>query len=107
MPFVTRLTLKSGDGSLLESVVEDLKSRAERKGVELRGPHPKPPVKISVPQYKAGPDRGTFEPWNYTVYTRVIEIVGHDEFARDVTEQSYPDRIHVSANIEQFSQAGE
>lgn len=107
MPFVTRLTLKSGDGSLLESVVDDLKVQAERKGVELRGPHPKPPRKFSVPLYKAGRGSGTFDPWKYTVYTRVVEIVGHDEFARTVTERSYPDRIHITADIEQFSQAGE
>ena len=34
MPFVTRLTLRSGDGDLLDAVVSDIKERAERKGVE-------------------------------------------------------------------------
>jgi ribosomal protein S10 len=107
MPFVTRLTLKSGDGDRLEAVVGDIKERAERKGVELKGPHPEPPTRHSVPQYRGLPSDGTFAPWSYTVYTRVIEIVDHNEFAREVAERAYPDSIHISADIEQFSQAGD
>ncbi|PSP28269.1 30S ribosomal protein S10 [Halobacteriales archaeon QH_2_65_14] len=104
MPFVTRLTLKSGDGALLDSVVSDIKERAERKGVELKGPHPKPPDHYSVPQYKGLREDGHFDSWVYTVYTRVIEIVDHNEFARDVAQQEFPDRIHISADVEQFNQ---
>ena len=107
MPFVTRLTLQSGDGELLDSVVTDIKERAERKGVELKGPHPKPPTRHSVPQYKDATASGTFDSWDYTVYTRNIEIIDHNEFARDVAEQGYPDRIYITADIEQFSQTGE
>ena len=107
MPFVTRLSLRSGDGELLDAVVDGIKKRAERKGVELKGPHPKPPTRYTVPLQK-GLDRGeTFGSWEYTVYTRVIEIVDHNQFAREVAEQSYPDPIHITADIEQFSQAGD
>lgn len=107
MPFVTRLTLTSGDGDLLESVVSGIKARAERKGVELKGPHPKPPTRHGVPLYKALRGAGTFGTWEYTVYTRVVEIVDHNEFAREVAADEYPDRIHVTADIERFSQTGE
>jgi len=102
MPFVTRLTLKSGDRHVLEDVVTTIKETAARKGVELKGPHPHPPEELRVPQFKqlaAGDDR--FDPWRYTVYTRTIEIVGHDDFARSVTERDFPDSVHVSAEIEQ------
>lgn len=105
MPFVTRLTLKSGDGDVLESVVSDIKRRAERKGVELKGPHPKPPTHHSVPLYRRLDD-DPFDTWGYTVYTRTVEIIDHNEFAREVAEQNYPDSIHISADIEQFSQTG-
>ncbi|MEF8936797.1 uS10/mL48 family ribosomal protein [Halobacteriaceae bacterium SHR40] len=107
MPFVTRLTLQSGDGELLDSVVSDIKDRAERKGVELKGPHPKPPSRHSVPQYKRVGVDETFESWDYTVYTRVIEIIDHNEFARNVAEQEFPPRIHITADIEQFNQTGD
>ena len=107
MPFVTRLTLTSGDGDVLESVVSDIKTRAERKGVELKGPHPKPPTRYTVPMYKGLREDGTFEAWEYTVYTRTIEIIDHNEFAREVAEREYPASIHIAADIERFSQTGD
>lgn len=107
MPFITRLTLRSGDGDLLNDVVNDVKIRAERKGVQLKGPHPRPPERISVPQYKRADSSDTFGAWEYTVYCRVIEIIDHNEFAREITEQSYPDRIQLSADIERYSQVGD
>jgi len=107
MPFVTRLTLRSGDGDLLDAVVSRIKERAERKGVELKGPHPKPPTRHTVSLYKGLAGGDTFDTWEYTVYTRVIEIVDHNEFAREIAEQEYPDPIHIAADIEQFSQAGD
>jgi ribosomal protein S10/uncharacterized membrane protein len=106
MPFVTRLTFRSGDGDRLDSVVSELKARAERKGVELRGPHAEPPSQYSVPQHR-GIGQGTFDPWQYTVYTRVLEVVDHNEFARQLAEREYPASIHVTADVEQFSQVGD
>jgi ribosomal protein S10 len=107
MPFVTKLRLQSGDVDALDGVVTEIKETAARKGAELKGPHPKPPTRLRVPQHKRADGGGTFAPWEYTVYTRTIEIVGHDGFARDVTERSYPDSVHVTAEVEQLRQAGD
>ncbi|MFB6085073.1 MAG: 30S ribosomal protein S10 [Halorientalis sp.] len=105
MPFVTKLTLESGDRHRLEDVVTTIKETAARKGVELKGPHPHPPDELRVPQLKSLVDDGDrFQPWAYTVYTRTIEIVGHDEFARSVAERDFPDGVHVTAEIEQRRQ---
>jgi ribosomal protein S10 len=107
MPYVTTLTLTSGDSDRLDTVVEDIKDRAERKGVELKGPHPKPPKQLRVAQSKTlGPDGGQFDPWNYTVYTRTIEIIGYESFARDVAAESFPPGIHVEVGVTQRSQVG-
>ncbi|MDS0277217.1 uS10/mL48 family ribosomal protein [Halomicroarcula sp. S1AR25-4] len=107
MPFVTTLTLTSGDRHRLDDVVADIKERAERKGVELKGPHPKSPDELRVPQSKTlGPDGGRFDPWNHTVYTRTIEIVGYETFARSVTEEAFPDGVHVDVGVEQRTQLG-
>ena len=101
MPFATKLRLQSGDREALDGVVTDIKETAARKGAKLKGPHPKPPTDLRVPQYKrAGVDEA-FDPWSYTIYTRTIEIVGHEGFARAVTERSFPDSVHVTAEIEQ------
>jgi small subunit ribosomal protein S10 len=108
MPFVTTLEFASGDRRLLDDVVDDLKARAERKGAKLKGPHPRPPTDLTVPQSeRLSADGGAFDSWGYTVYTRTVEIVGHDDFARDVAGDDYPDRIHVEAEIQQQRQLGQ
>ncbi|MFC7077429.1 uS10/mL48 family ribosomal protein [Haloarcula halophila] len=107
MPFVTTLTLTSGNHDQLDETVTEIKQRAERKGVELKGPHPKPPTDLRVPQSKTlGPDGGRFESWHYTVYTRTIEIVGYEEFARSVAQRSFPGGVRVEAGVEQRTQVG-
>lgn len=107
MPFVTRLTLQSGDRPVLDEVVGDIKERAARKGVELRGPNPEPLREIRVPQYRRlHPDGGEYAPWRYTLYTRTITIIGHDDFARAVTADEYPTEVRLEADIEQVRASG-
>jgi ribosomal protein S10 len=107
MPFVTTLTLQSGDRDVLECVVGDIKSRAERKGVEMRGPHAESPADKSVPQTKRlSAVGGQYQPWRYTVYERRMEIVGHDEFARDVAERELPRGVHLDVDVERVSAPG-
>lgn len=107
MPFVTKLRVQSGDRHLLEDTVTDIKEAAARKGAQLKGPHPKPPEDFSVPQSKQlSPDGDWFNSWNYTVFTRTIEIIGHDEFAREVSAWDFPDRVRCEATVEQRRGAG-
>lgn len=106
MPFVTTLTLQSGDRKALDRVVSDIKAHAERKGAEFRGPHAEPPRDVSVPQYKRVDTQGQFDPWRYTVYERRMEIVGHDEVARGVARRTLPPSIHVEFDVEQVSAPG-
>ena len=104
MPFVTTLTLRSGDRAVLERVVGNIKERAERKGVELKGPHAASPVDYSVPQSKRLSASGArFSPWRYTVYVRRMKVVGHDEFASDVAQEPFPDGVHLDVDIERVS----
>jgi len=107
MPFVTTLTLQSGDRKLLDRVSMEIKQHAERKGVELKGPHAESPVEKQVPQSKRlSADDDRFSPWRYTVYLRQMKIVGHDGFAREITEQSFPSGIHIGVDVERVSAPG-
>lgn len=107
MPFEMRLTLQSGDRQTLERVVGEIKERAERKGVEMRGPNPEPQRDVSVPLYRRlDPDGGQFEGWTYPVYVRRIVIVGHDGFARTVAGESFPSSVHVEAEVERVDSPG-
>lgn len=108
MTFVTRLTLQSGDRAALDGLVDDIKATAERKGAALKGPHSHPPENLSVPQHcrlHADDDR-RFDSWEYTVFTRELEIHGHDQLARDVASWEFPNSIHVEAEVEQIHGAG-
>lgn len=101
MPFVTKLTFQSGDRDALDRVVDDIKRAAEQKGVELKGPHPKPTTDRHVPQQKTLGPGESFDTWRYTVYSRDVEIHGNDEFARRVAGDDYPASIHVEADVKQ------
>lgn len=106
MTFVTSLRLTSGDRQVLDDVVDDIKRAAERKGVEFKGPHPKPPTEYAVPQSKRLDDGAAFRNWTYAVYTRTMRIVGHDDFARQTAQRDFPDGIHVEAQVEQVRGMG-
>lgn len=106
MPFVTTLTFQSGDRDVLDRVVDGIKEDAERKGVELKGPRAKPATETRVPQYKLLAPGESFEPWEYAVYTREIEIVGYDDFARAVANRDYPAGVHLGAEVDQVKQPG-
>lgn len=106
MPFVTTLTLQSGDRKALDRVVSEIKAHAERKGAEFRGPHAAPPKKMRVPQSKRVDSPDQFDAWQYTVYERRMEIVGHDDVARNVARRTLPRSIHVEFDVEQVSTPG-
>lgn len=109
MTFVTKLTLQSGDRPALDALVAEIESTAERKGAEVKGPHSEPPRTFRVPQSKrlSGEDGPQFDPWSYTVYTRRMEIVGHDEVTRRITQRTrFPDSVHVEAAVETTTPPG-
>ena len=108
MTFVTRLTLQSGDRAALDGIVDDIKATAETKGAALKGPHSHPPDRHRVPQYRRlhADDERTFPAWEYTVFTRELEIHGHQEFARAVTESGFPDSVHIEIEVEQIRGMG-
>jgi len=114
MPFVTTLTLQSGDREVLDEVVTGIKTAAERKGVELKGPFTDRTRELRVPLPKRVPEPpegssgtdGEYDPWHYTVYTRRVKIVGHDEFARAAADRRFPAGVHVDVTVERINQPG-
>jgi small subunit ribosomal protein S10 len=107
MPFITTLELTSGDRGMLDRVVGNIKETASRKGVEFGGPHASQPKEQRAPQSKRlSTTGGRFADWKYTVYSRTIEIVGHDEFARSVAGGEFPAGIHAEVEINQVQSAG-
>ena len=108
MPFVTRLVLSSGDRGALDGVVQELKHSAERKGVDLRGPHTAPPEHYTVPLYRRSTvdDGRRYPGWSYTVYERTLEFTGHDETVRSLVGWTLPRGVRRTVEVNQVRQAG-
>lgn len=107
MPFVTTLTLESGDRDGLDTLTGEIRRFAERKGAEFRGPHTSPPERIHVPLYDRLADPGRrIGTWAYMVYQRRIEIVGHDEVARAIADWDFPVGVHVQVDVSQVRSTG-
>jgi len=122
--YVTRLRVTSGDREALDSVVSEIKTAAERKGVELTGPHSRPPTELVVPQYRRSPpgaavrsngsatdDDATatddsFGTWRYTVYERELEIVGRQSFVRTVTSREFPASVRIEVEVRRAGAGG-
>ena len=101
MTFVTKLSFRSGDRSLLDRTVSDLKSMVERKGAECKGPHTAPAETIVVPQYRNLCPGERFDDWEYSVYSRRLEIHGAEHIAREIGHMDLPEAIHVEIEVEQ------
>lgn len=108
MTFITKILLQSGNRPVLDRVVSDIRSMVERKGAELRGPHSDPPERLRVPQYKtlSGDEGRQFRSWEYTVYTRKMEIIGHNEATRRIADMEFPPGIRVEVELEQIQGMG-
>jgi ribosomal protein S10 len=106
MTFVTRLSFQSGDRAVLEDVVQDLKAHIERKGAECKGPHAAPPERIRVPQYQTLQPGPTFDDWEYSVYSRSMEIHGSEHIAGEVGHREFPDSVHVEIEVDRKQPLG-
>ncbi len=102
MTTILHLTLKSGDRTVLESVVDSIKDTCRRKGAELKGPHSDAPSEYRVPLYGRldGDSGNRQDDWEYTVYKRRFELRGRDEVARAVLEGDYSKSVHVEATVD-------
>lgn len=107
MPFVTTITLKSGDRQALDTTVSEIRDTAERKGIELKGPHSRPPQTYRVPLFESLTDDGNeINVWEYTVFERVIQISGHNETVRQFADWEFPPSIQVEVTVDRVRSIG-
>lgn len=106
MTFVTKLAFQSGDRDVLEETVSALHDEIERRGAECKGPHSSPPQELRVPLYKRLGAGEQFSSWDYSVYTRSMEIHGADDIAADVASRDFPDSLHVEVEIDRKKPLG-
>lgn len=106
MPFVTTLTLQSGDRTALESVVTEIRESATRKGVELKGPQTPPPITCRAPLFWDLQGEQSAGTWEFSVYERTMQIVGHQEIARRFAGWDLPDSVRAEVEVDQVRSVG-
>lgn len=100
----TRFTLESGDRAALDAAADRVRETVRRKGADLRGPFDDPARTLTVPLYhrvSGDPDDTPRDRWEYTVYRRRLEVDGHEDIARHIIDQSFPDSVHIEIEIDQ------
>lgn len=107
MTFVTKLRFQSGDRAVLDETVTGLKEKIERKGAECKGPHSSPPDQRKVALYRRLAPGDEFPGWNYTVYSRRLEIHGNDRIAREVGHMDFHESLHVEIEVKQKKPLGQ
>jgi ribosomal protein S10 len=100
--FVTTLTLRSADRDALDGAVADLRSTLEGKGAEFKGPRAEPTTTLRIPLYESATG-DEIDSWDYTVFTREVEIVGHDDLSRSLAERSFDDAVHVAVSVDRIA----
>jgi ribosomal protein S10 len=106
MTFVTKLRLESGDRSVLDDLVGELKGMFERKGADCKGPHAESPREVPVPQYRRLSPGEEYASWQYTVYARTMEVHGSDHVAGRIAHVEFPESVHVQVEVEQKKPLG-
>lgn len=106
MAYRTYLELVCGDRHLLDRTVDELQSIADRKGANTVGPHAKPTRELRVPLYKRIDRPERFSDWRYRVFTREMEIVGHESVARAIAQYPIDRRIKVALSVEEDEVVG-
>lgn len=100
----TRFTLESGDRAALDAAADRIRTTVRRKGADLRGPFDDPARSLAValyPRVDGDPTHSPTDSWEYTVYRRRLEVDGHEDIARHILDQSYPDSVHIEIEIDQ------
>ncbi|MFP4591481.1 MAG: 30S ribosomal protein S10 [Halobacteriales archaeon] len=100
MPYRARFELESGDRGALEATVARLRELADRKGADVTGPHARPTRRVDVPMYLRHDATAPFRTWRYRVYTRHLEVVGHESVTRAIANVDVDPAVGVSLRIE-------
>lgn len=99
MPYRATLLLTSGDRSALDRTVDRLRRVADRKGANVSGPHTRPTRELDIPLYKSPRGDETFDTWRYTVYTRKLEVVGHESVTRAIAAETAHAVVDITLTV--------
>jgi small subunit ribosomal protein S10 len=97
-----RIRLSGTSPELLDHVCEQVKSIADRTGVNLSGPVPLPTRKLRVPTRKSpdGEGTATWEHWEMRVHKRLIDLDADERALRQLMRIQVPKDINIEIVLE-------
>ncbi len=101
MVYRARILLSGNDYKKVEEVCNEIKSIAQRTGVELHGPVPLPTKRLIVPVRKTpcGDGSATWDKWEMRVHKRLIDIEADERALRQLMRIQIPDGIHIEIEL--------
>lgn len=92
-----RIKLSGIDSNDLNEVCNQVKSIAERTGVEMAGPIPLPTKKLLIPTRKSpsGDGTATWDHWEMRVHKRLIDIAADERALRQLMKIKVPKDINI------------
>ncbi|HYA61495.1 MAG TPA: 30S ribosomal protein S10 [Candidatus Acidoferrum sp.] len=97
-----RIRLSGTSPDLLNQVCDQVKSIAEKTGVNISGPVPLPTKRLKVPTRKSpdGEGTATWEHWEMRVHKRLIDLDADERALRQLMRIQVPRDISIEIVLE-------
>jgi small subunit ribosomal protein S10 len=92
-----RIMLSGTSPELLDQICDQVKSIADKTGVNISGPIPLPTKKLKVPTRKSpdGEGTATWEHWEMRVHKRLIDLDADERALRQLMRIQVPRDIRI------------
>ncbi|MBA1343503.1 MAG: 30S ribosomal protein S10 [ANME-2 cluster archaeon] len=102
MSHKARIRLSGTNPAELDSVCGQVKSIAERTGIEIAGPIPLPTKRLVVPVRKSPDGEGTetWDHWEMRVHKRLIDLAADERALRQLMRINVPNNVNIEIVLE-------
>ncbi|NOQ28882.1 MAG: 30S ribosomal protein S10 [Methanosarcinales archaeon] len=102
MSHKARIRLSGTNPVELDNVCGQVKSIAERTGIEIAGPIPLPTKRLVVPVRKSPDGEGTetWDHWEMRVHKRLIDLAADERALRQLMRIKVPNNVNIEIVLE-------
>ncbi len=102
MSHKARIRLSGTNPVELDTVCRQVKSIAERTGIEIAGPIPLPTKRLVVPVRKSPDGEGTetWDHWEMRVHKRLIDLAADERALRQLMRINVPNNVNIEIVLE-------
>jgi len=102
MSHKARIRLSGTNPAELDNVCGQVRSIAERTGIEIAGPIPLPTKRLVVPVRKSPDGEGTetWDHWEMRVHKRLIDLAADERALRQLMRIKVPNNVNIEIVLE-------